>query len=103
MATGQQHAHPTSAQYVKIAVVLFILTAIEVALFYVDEAVNLGAAEPTLLIILALLKFVIVVGWYMHLRFEKSTLTRFFTAGFVLAIILYAVVLAAFGVLALSS
>ena len=103
MATGQQHAHPTSAQYVKIAVVLFILTAVEVALFYIDEAVNLGAAEPTLLIILALLKFVIVVGWYMHLRFEKSTLTRFFTAGFVLAIILYAVVLAAFGVLALSS
>ena len=103
MATGQQHAHPTSAQYVKIAVVLFILTAIEVALFYVDEAVNLGAAEPTLLIILALLKFVIVVGWYMHLRFEKSTLTRFFTAGFILAIILYAVVLAAFGVLALRS
>ena len=103
MATGEQHAHPTAAQYVKIAVVLFILTAIEVALFYVDEAVNLGAAEPTLLIILALLKFVIVVGWYMHLRFEKSTLTRFFTAGFILAIILYAVVLAAFGVLALRS
>ncbi len=47
------------------------------------------------------MKFVIVIGWYMHLRFEKSTLSKFFTGGFILALLLYAVVLAAFGVLAL--
>ena len=49
---------------------------------------------------MAALKFLIVVGWYMHLRYEKSTLSRFFTFGFVLACILYAIVLATFGVLA---
>ena len=40
----------------------------------------------------------IVVGWFMHLRFEKSILSRFFTAGFVLAISLYTIVLTALGV-----
>ena len=43
----------------------------------------------------------IVVGWYMHLRFEKGTLSRFFTAGFVLALALYLVVLSAMGVVAI--
>ncbi|MFO7547699.1 MAG: cytochrome C oxidase subunit IV family protein [Acidimicrobiia bacterium] len=103
MATAEHHAHPTAGQYVKIAVLLFVLTAVEVALFYLGEATELGAFEPIALIGLAFLKFVIVVGWYMHLRFEKTTLSRFFAAGFTLAIVLYAVVLAAFGVLALTS
>jgi hypothetical protein len=52
-------------------------------------------------LILALLKFVIVVGFYMHLRFEKSTLSRFFTAGFILATALYTIVLTALGVIAI--
>ncbi len=39
----------------------------------------------------------IVVGWYMHLRYEKKILSRFFTAGFVLAISLYTIILTALG------
>jgi hypothetical protein len=35
----------------------------------------------------------------MHLRFETSFLNRFFTAGFVLALSLYAIVLGLLGVL----
>ena len=53
------------------------------------------------LIGLSTLKFVIVVGWFMHLRYEKPMLTRFFTAGFVLAVGLYLVVLSALGVVAI--
>jgi len=47
------------------------------------------------------LKFVIVVGWYMHLRFERPMLNRFFAAGFILALGLYGVVLAAMGIVAI--
>jgi cytochrome c oxidase subunit 4 len=93
--------HPTPAQYWKIAVVLGVLTAIEVGLFYVNRAVDLGVFNALLLIILAALKFVIVVGFYMHLRYEKSTLSRFFTAGFILATALYTIVLTALGVVAI--
>ncbi len=94
----EHHSHPTPAQYWKIAVVLAVLTAIEVAMFYLDRELGLGSLNALILITLALLKFVIVVGWYMHLRFEKPMLNRFFTAGFFLATALYLVVLASMGI-----
>jgi cytochrome c oxidase subunit 4 len=90
--------HPTPAQYWKIAVVLEVLTALEVALYYIHKALELGNFNSILLILLAALKFVIVVGFYMHLRYEKPTLNRFFTAGFILAASLYTIVLTALGV-----
>ena len=98
--TAEQHpAHPTPAQYWKIAVVLAVLTSIEVGVFYINGAYDLGVLNAAILVILALLKFVIVVGWYMHLRFEKSILSRFFSAGFVLAVALYSIILAGLGVI----
>lgn len=99
--SSEHHAHPTPSEYWKLAVVLAVLTAIEVAMFYIDRALGLGGLNALILITLALLKFVIVVGWYMHLRFEKPMLNRFFTAGFLLATALYLVVLAAMGVVVL--
>lgn len=99
--TDETHRHPSVGQYWKIAALLAVLTAIEVALFYIDDALELGGINVALLLILALLKFVIVVGWFMHLRFEKPLLNRFFGGGFVLALTLYGVVLAALGVLAI--
>jgi cytochrome c oxidase subunit IV len=92
-------AHPTPSQYWKIAVVLAILTAIEVGLYYVDQELELGALNAGLLLVLAVAKFIIVVGWFMHLRFENPLLNRFFTGGFILAFSLYAIVLGLLGVL----
>ncbi len=99
--TSEQHpAHPTPAQYWKIGVLLAVLTAVEVAMFYINNALDLQYFNSIILLSLAGLKFVIVVGWYMHLRYEESTLSRFFSAGFILAISLYTLVLTALGVLA---
>ena len=103
MVAEEHHvAHPKPSQYVKIAVLLAVLTAIEVGLFYINNTLSLGWVNTAMLLILAALKFVIVIGWYMHLRFEKITLSRFFSFGFVLAFTLYAIVLVSFGVLALN-
>ena len=100
--TDEHHpAHPTPSQYWKLAVLLAVLTAIEVALFYIDRSLELGMINSVALILLAFLKFVIVVGWYMHLRYEKSTVNRLFVAGFVLAGSLYLVVLISLGVVAI--
>ena len=38
-----------------------------------------------------------MIGWYMHLRFENRILTRFFTAGIILACALYTIILTALG------
>ncbi|MGH8870716.1 MAG: cytochrome C oxidase subunit IV family protein [Acidimicrobiia bacterium] len=101
MSSPEHIHHPSPAQYWKLAVVLAALTAVEVGMFYINRAYDLGALNTLLLVSLAILKFVIVVGWYMHLRFEKSTLSRFFTGGFILAGALYTIVLTALGVIAI--
>lgn len=96
---GEHHpAHPTPGQYWKIAAFLAVLTAVEVAMFYIDEELGLGFLNAAILIILSFIKFIIVVGWFMHLRFERPLLARFFTAGFILAFGCYLVVLAAMGI-----
>ncbi|MDX1449403.1 MAG: cytochrome C oxidase subunit IV family protein [Acidimicrobiia bacterium] len=97
MADDTHHVpHPTTGQYVKIAIVLAIVTAVEVALFYIDEAVDMAGWDGPLLVILSFFKFVVVIGWFMHLRFEKPLLTRFFAGGFILALALYGIVIASF-------
>jgi cytochrome c oxidase subunit IV len=102
MTTSHDH-HPTPAQYWKIAAFLFVLTAIEVSMFYLDRELGLGFWNAAILISLSAVKFLVVVGWYMHVRFEKPTISRFFTAGFILACSLYLVVLAALGVVVIRS
>lgn len=98
MSSGTS-THPSPRQYVQIAILLAILTAVEVALFYLDESLDLRGWDGPLLIILSAMKFLIVVGWFMHLRFEKGLLSRFFSVGAAMALGIYTVVLAALGVL----
>ena len=83
--------HPTPKRYVQIAIVLGILTAIEIALYYTEEIV--GVFTDPILIILAVGKFIIVVGWFMHLRFENKMVNRFFAGGMILALFLFAIVM----------
>ncbi len=97
--TSTERPHPTPAMYWKIAVVLAGLTAVEVAMYYINRSLHLAVVNTLALLVLAALKFVIVIGFYMHLRYEKAMLSRFFTAGFVLAASLYTIVLTALGVL----
>ena len=97
----EHHAHPTPAQYWKIAALLAALTALEVGMFYLDRALDLQFFNSVILLGLSTIKFVLVVGFFMHLRFEKPLLTRFFTAGFILAGSLYLVLLAALGAVAI--
>ena len=83
--------HPTPKKYVQIAISLGILTAIEIALYYTEDIV--GVFTDPILIILAVGKFIIVVGWFMHLRFENKMVNRFFTGGMILALVLFAIVM----------
>ncbi len=81
----ESHGHPTPAVYVKIAVVLFILTALEVLAF---EAAGGGLGpslkpiiEPIvvlLLIVLSAAKFALVAMFYMHLKQDPRLLANIF-------------------------
>ncbi len=104
MAEEHALAHPTPRQYAQIAILLAFLTAIEVSLYYLEQSIDAftTSVSAPLLILLAVMKFVIVVGWFMHLRFEKSLVSKFFTTGFVAAIVLYVAVLFALGAIVLT-
>jgi cytochrome c oxidase subunit 4 len=92
-----EHAadHPSEFQYVKIAVFLALVTAAEVAVFYIDALKNLIIP---LLGAMMLIKFLAVAGYFMHLKFDSRIFRRFFVLGIVLAIAIYGVVLWTFTV-----
>ena len=69
--------HPTWRTYVVVGAILTIITAIEVAIFYIDSLA--GVLVPSLLLLSAL-KFFIVVLFYMHLKFDSKVFGRVFFA-----------------------
>ncbi|MGB8362375.1 MAG: cytochrome C oxidase subunit IV family protein [Acidimicrobiia bacterium] len=101
MSTAEHRPHPTPRQYWMIAAFLAAVTAAEVAMYYIDQELELEFLNVAILLVLSAVKFIVVVGWFMHIRFEKPMISRFFSAGFTLACALYLVVLSAMGVVAL--
>jgi cytochrome c oxidase subunit 4 len=89
---GELRPHPNPAQYVLIAVVLCIITAFEVGLYYLEGDVPDGLLIG-LLLGSAAVKFFLVASWYMHLRTDQTIFRRFFIIGVVAAVILYLIVL----------
>ena len=88
------HDHPSDGKYIQIALILAVITAAEVATFYVEEA--LGALLIPVLLAMMVVKFFIVAAWFMHLRFDSNLFTRVFVAGILLATAVYIGFLATF-------
>lgn len=84
--------HLSDWEYIKIGIVLAVLTAFEVVLFYVPP----GPAEVPLLLILMVVKFVVVAMYFMHLKGDRPILTQVFVGGLLLAIVVYMAVFFAF-------
>ncbi len=87
------HDGPSDVLYIKVAAALFVLTGLEV---YSSYAEWLGGAFIPVLLIMMLVKFVLVVLFFMHLRFDAKIFGRLFWTGFFLAISVYIVALATF-------
>jgi cytochrome c oxidase subunit 4 len=92
---GHVARHPSPKEYIRIAIILGVITAIEVAIYYIDWVHERGLLIP-MLFIFALIKFSLVVLWFMHLRFDSRTYARFFVMGLAGAITLFLIVLMIF-------
>ena len=92
---GGHHDHPGERKYIKIAIILAVITAVEVAFSY-WEAVE-GILAPSL-IAMSIVKFAIVVMYFMHLKFDSRLFRRLFVAGIALAIFVYTAFLSTFHV-----
>ena len=89
--------HPSERQYWKIFFLLFALTAVEVALYYWELPGSVHINNSALYA-LAIFKFVVVAGYFMHLKFDNRIVRRLFVTGIVLAVLVYVVVLLTMGV-----
>jgi len=92
---GRWARHPSPKEYVRIAIILGLVTAAEVAIYYIDWIHEHHLLIP-LLFLFAMVKFALVVLWFMHLRFDSRTYARFFLMGLAGAITLYVAVLLMF-------
>jgi cytochrome c oxidase subunit 4 len=80
-----EHAHPTWSTYWKVATILTVITAVEVWIYYIPTFVASRAFIPALLIMSAA-KFVIVVMFYMHLKYDHKLFRALFTGPLIIAV-----------------
>jgi cytochrome c oxidase subunit 4 len=77
------HAHPSNRTYILVAAILGVITAVEVGVFYLE------ALKPLLvpiLLVLSAAKFTMVVGFFMHLKFDSRLYRVLFVGPLIVAI-----------------
>ncbi|HEV7523811.1 MAG TPA: cytochrome C oxidase subunit IV family protein [Acidimicrobiia bacterium] len=99
---AEEHSHPGPRQYVLIALVLVILTAVEVATSYLEGHVNANLIIVALGI-MAAVKFFLVAAWYMHMKQDSAVFRRLFLTGLILATIVYGILMLFFSSTVLKS
>ena len=83
-AMGEVHEHPTWSTYKWVALILTLITIVEVWVYYIPAFVASRLFVPTLLIMSAV-KFAIVVLFYMHLKYDHKLFRALFTGPLMIA------------------
>lgn len=92
---GTHHDHPSELEYIKVAAILAVITGAEVTIYYIK---SLKSILVPALVIFSVIKFTMVVLWFMHLRFDSRLFRRLFVTGLALAVFVYTAVLTTFHV-----
>ncbi|HTE46898.1 MAG TPA: cytochrome C oxidase subunit IV family protein [Gemmatimonadaceae bacterium] len=94
-AMGEVHEHPTWKQYKWVALILTLITVVEVWIYYTPFK-DSPLFVPVLLIMSAV-KFAIVVLFYMHLKYDHKLFKALFTGPLIIAISTLTALLFLFG------
>jgi cytochrome c oxidase subunit IV len=92
---GEVHEHPTWKQYKWVAIVLTLITVVEVWVYYTPFSKS-PLFAPVLLVMSAV-KFAIVVLFYMHLKYDHRLFKALFTGPLLIAISTLIALLLVFG------
>ncbi|HEU4993915.1 MAG TPA: cytochrome C oxidase subunit IV family protein [Gemmatimonadaceae bacterium] len=95
-AMGEVHEHPSWGTYKWVALILTVITVIEVWVYYIPVFVASRLFVPTLLIMSAV-KFAIVVMFYMHLKYDHKLFRALFTGPLAIAIVTLIILMFLFG------
>jgi len=82
---GDGHGHPSVLFYNIVAALLFLVTALEVAVLYPPLSDMGTYFRVILLVVLSIGKFAVVVAFFMHLFFDSPLMTFLFSAGMIVA------------------
>lgn len=88
--TGEHHT--SDLLYVQVAIILAVITAAEVATYFLD----LGSWLLPVILTMMVVKFAMVVMFFMHLRFDNKLLSWVFVAGLALAVAVYVATITTF-------
>ena len=94
----EEHSHPGPRTYVVVGVILAVITGVEVWAYTVE---SIRPVLVPILLALSAAKFALVVGFYMHLRFDHPLFTGIFGFGLVVAASVITALLFLFGQYAL--
>ena len=78
------HEHPTWKQYKWVALILTLITVFEVWAYYIPSLVASAVFVP-LLLIMSAVKFIIVVMFYMHLKYDHKLFRALFVGPLIIA------------------
>lgn len=95
-ASEEEHSHPSDWQYIKVAIILALLTALEVFTYF-ESVHRLGdAALFSILTVIMVLKFIYVGGWFMHLKYDSPLMRRIFMTALGFSLGVYLIMLTSF-------
>jgi len=89
-----QGGHATVKTYVNVAIILGIITAIEVTTLYVPGIPN--ALLVSSLLGMSVVKFFLVVGFFMHLKYDSGIMRALFVGPLIIAICIILAMMALF-------
>jgi caa(3)-type oxidase subunit IV len=105
-AHAAEHAHPTWQTYTKVALILFVLTALEVGAYEVVHrhapagfATMLEPIVVEVLLVLSAIKFALVAMFYMHLKSDGKLLSGIFSFSLLLAAVIISALIIIFAYL----
>jgi cytochrome c oxidase subunit 4 len=98
--SGEVHAHPTWSTYWKVALILTIITAVEVSAYYIPAWEESRIYVPSMLIMSGA-KFLIVVLFYMHLKYDHRLFRALFSGPLIIAAITIVTLMFLFGQIAI--
>ena len=80
---GEVHEHPSWRQYKWVALILTVITVVEVAVYY--TSFKTSALFVPVLLIMSAVKFAIVVAFYMHLKYDHKLFRALFVGPLIIA------------------
>lgn len=95
----EHHDHPSDGQYWKIGGLLAVLTLLEVGTYFITDDPYSHDLAPLLigsLLALMVIKFIVIISFFMHLKFDNKIFRWVFMSGLILAVGVYLIVLSTF-------